>query len=213
MAARAALILQGASVDLYPRVQSLVSSALTDARTFLAEVPRDHPSTGNVLNWVILLTMLLQKPEHAQEVESARQQLGQCVELMAHFGYKSLDMDLQRTQEFLFEEHDRGLHDWDCFVQGLDKLKSRVVHLSPERDEFLWLDQRPDSSDPLQASSNQLESSEKLSQDQLYRCSWCRSPSARPRRCTGCRAAIYCDSVCQKAHWPMHRATCRREKN
>ena len=69
MAGRAGLVLQGASVDLYPRVQSLASSALADAQTFLAEVPRDHPATGNVLNWVILLTILLQKPGHMQDFQ------------------------------------------------------------------------------------------------------------------------------------------------
>ncbi len=69
MAGRAGLTLQGTSVDFYPRVQSLASSALADARTFLTEVPRDHPATGNVLNWAILLTILLQKPGHMQEFE------------------------------------------------------------------------------------------------------------------------------------------------
>ncbi|KAI1786008.1 hypothetical protein LXA43DRAFT_1099669 [Ganoderma leucocontextum] len=140
MAARAGFTLQGASVDLYPRVQSLASSALADAQAFLAEVPRDHPATGNVLNWVILLTILLHQPGHMQEFESALQQAQQCSELMAHFGYTSLDPDLQLTREFICQEYGRGSQDWDHVVEGLDTEEVGKVEFRPAAPVFVVQD-------------------------------------------------------------------------
>lgn len=100
---------------------------------------------------------------------------------MAHFGYTSLDPDLQLTREFICQEYSRGAQDWGHLVDGLDGLKSKVIHLASGRDEFVWLDQ---------PGSDQPKKSEKLSSDQLLQCSWCRMPSAQLRRCTGCREEL-----------------------
>lgn len=113
--------------------------------------------------------------------QSALQQAQQCSELMVHFGYSSLDPDLQLTREFICQEYSRASMEWSHFVAGLDSSTSKVIHLSPGRDEFFWLDE---------ATSNQPVRSVKLNSDQLYRCSWCRMPSAQLRRCTGCRAEL-----------------------
>jgi len=43
---------------------------------------------------------------------------------------------------------------------------------------------------------------------ELYRCSWCRNPSAVLRKCSGCAKTRYCDSNCQKAHWSEHKKAC-----
>ncbi len=70
-AARIGLTVHGISDDSDPRVLSLFSSALKDARTFMAEVPWDHPSTRIVVSWTILLIILLQRPGHEQELKAS----------------------------------------------------------------------------------------------------------------------------------------------
>lgn len=68
-AARIGFTLHNPSDNLDPRVPSLFFSALKDARMFIAEVPRDHPSMRIVFSWIILLLILLQQPGHEQELE------------------------------------------------------------------------------------------------------------------------------------------------
>ncbi|TFK93217.1 hypothetical protein K466DRAFT_145628 [Polyporus arcularius HHB13444] len=42
----------------------------------------------------------------------------------------------------------------------------------------------------------------------LYACSWCFCRSVIVRKCSRCQDAWYCDSTCQRAHWPQHRMAC-----
>ncbi len=41
-------------------------------------------------------------------------------------------------------------------------------------------------------------------------CDGCGRQARHSRRCGGCRAARYCSRECQRAHWPLHRESCRR---
>ncbi|KAI0790399.1 hypothetical protein C8Q75DRAFT_852150 [Abortiporus biennis] len=49
----------------------------------------------------------------------------------------------------------------------------------------------------------------KASAVELYRCSWCRNPSAVLKKCSGCGKTRYCDGKCQKSHWSEHRDACK----
>lgn len=39
-------------------------------------------------------------------------------------------------------------------------------------------------------------------------CAQCKETMCKLQRCTNCRSIYYCSKDCQKAHWPLHKATC-----
>jgi hypothetical protein len=41
-------------------------------------------------------------------------------------------------------------------------------------------------------------------------CNACNALPRYARRCMGCRNARYCGTVCQRLHWPTHRAECQQ---
>ncbi|KAI0707526.1 hypothetical protein C8T65DRAFT_727675 [Cerioporus squamosus] len=43
----------------------------------------------------------------------------------------------------------------------------------------------------------------------LLQCTWCGDTTALIKQCGGCEQAWYCDSECQRAHWPEHRKECK----
>ncbi|RPD56918.1 hypothetical protein L226DRAFT_615299 [Lentinus tigrinus ALCF2SS1-7] len=43
----------------------------------------------------------------------------------------------------------------------------------------------------------------------LLQCTWCGDTTALIKRCRGCKQAWYCNSTCQRAHWPEHRKECK----
>ncbi len=45
-------------------------------------------------------------------------------------------------------------------------------------------------------------------------CAHCGKVSTiRLKRCSRCNVARYCDSSCQRAHWSIHRKTCRSDRD
>ncbi|KAI1784036.1 hypothetical protein LXA43DRAFT_902415 [Ganoderma leucocontextum] len=181
-AARTALTLQGSSVNLCSGVASLFSSALKDAQTFLDETPRDHPSIDCILTWKILLLILLRVEGHEEELKA---QFKRIAGLIAELGYKTADRQLLDTQEYICQEYDRGLQEWEHLLEGLrnpdGEGEGTPVCGSAEADDFAWLEELVSGSG---------KRPEKLSQDQLPVCSWCRQPSAVLKRCGGCRDEV-----------------------
>ena len=43
--------------------------------------------------------------------------------------------------------------------------------------------------------------------ESLKKCDYCNWPLRKPRRCV-CRGAVYCGTVCQLKHWPIHKRSC-----
>ncbi|ORY73054.1 hypothetical protein BCR35DRAFT_354190 [Leucosporidium creatinivorum] len=50
--------------------------------------------------------------------------------------------------------------------------------------------------------------SPKANQPIASKCSYCKNPSVKLRKCSGCSAARYCDARCQKAAWKKHKLVC-----
>jgi hypothetical protein len=43
-------------------------------------------------------------------------------------------------------------------------------------------------------------------------CDFCQQPGLSLKACAGCGCEKYCDSTCQKARWPHHRAECKAKR-
>lgn len=46
----------------------------------------------------------------------------------------------------------------------------------------------------------------------LASCAQCNTVSRDLKLCNSCRAVVYCNRTCQKAHWKAHKVTCRTAK-
>lgn len=47
---------------------------------------------------------------------------------------------------------------------------------------------------------------------ELGTCWGCRTPCITRNKCDKCRYAYYCNEQCQRAHWPIHKETCKAPK-
>lgn len=47
---------------------------------------------------------------------------------------------------------------------------------------------------------------------EVSECDWCGAWCERQQRCGACKAASYCDAVCQKAAWKSHKKACKASK-
>jgi hypothetical protein len=47
---------------------------------------------------------------------------------------------------------------------------------------------------------------------EVPRCDFCYQPSLSLKDCAGCGCEKYCDSTCQKARWPHHKAECKTKR-
>lgn len=49
--------------------------------------------------------------------------------------------------------------------------------------------------------------------DELGTCWGCNTVNAAQRKCSTCRCAYYCNVSCQKAHWRVHKQTCKQAEH
>lgn len=43
-----------------------------------------------------------------------------------------------------------------------------------------------------------------------HQCANCKTVTGNLKKCTGCRAVVYCSKSCQLQHWPKHKAMCKQ---
>ncbi|XP_064615597.1 uncharacterized protein LOC135479635 [Liolophura sinensis] len=46
--------------------------------------------------------------------------------------------------------------------------------------------------------------------NQGQQCANCKTIGGELKKCTGCKTTAYCSKSCQQAHWPRHKASCKR---
>ncbi|KAK7483873.1 hypothetical protein BaRGS_00024890 [Batillaria attramentaria] len=52
-----------------------------------------------------------------------------------------------------------------------------------------------------------------LAEEEKTKCSRCEKHSSNLRQCTGCFEVSYCSVSCQRNHWPLHRAACKKPES
>lgn len=55
------------------------------------------------------------------------------------------------------------------------------------------------------------QAAKKISEPTI-RCAYCTVPTSKPSMCTRCRNTFYCDGVCQRKHWSVHKEECGKPR-
>ncbi|KDQ60127.1 hypothetical protein JAAARDRAFT_174140 [Jaapia argillacea MUCL 33604] len=200
---------------------AFLTCAWEDAKTFIEEGPPDSRHMKNMLNWYILLTLVVKGPEMSpdlRELDDAFKKLKINEEIGTFLGYRPPNTELRLTRLKIVQLYASAIKDWGEVISKFDLLNSSPVAtsvISPtkaEDDLATWLeDINLEDDDHVHSSHCSHGAHPKVSamDGDLYRCSWCRNPSAILRKCGGCSKTRYCDSACQKSHWSTHKKTCK----
>ncbi|KAI9068810.1 hypothetical protein FKP32DRAFT_1754236 [Trametes sanguinea] len=224
--------------DMQARAEgtAYLMSAWEDSKTYISEAPPDGRHMLAVLSWYVFVTILIRGPELSEdlrELDPARRKIKTAMDFMKHMGYPISRTQLNLTRDLVLSYYTQGVREWGSFVHHFDDLDSQFQQdhaNSPsegaEEDDLAeWLEKIDLGSDEEgdghshghahahahgrhQARAAPQAKSGKNDYE-LYRCSWCRNPSAVLRKCSGCGNARYCDHGCQKSHWSEHRADCK----
>ncbi|OSD08264.1 hypothetical protein PYCCODRAFT_1379740 [Trametes coccinea BRFM310] len=221
--------------DLQARAEgtAFLMSAWEDAKAYISEAPPDGRHMLAVLSWYALLTILIRGPELSEELrelDPARRKMKTSSEFMKHMGYPIARTQLNLARGLMLDHYTEGAREWGAFVKHFDDLdrdfqQEHAASLAEDAEDDLveWLDKIDLGSDEEGGSHNHghahvhgsgrqhtvPQAKGDKSDHELYRCSWCRNPSAVLRKCGGCGNTRYCDHGCQKAHWAEHRADCK----
>ncbi|CAL1708906.1 unnamed protein product [Somion occarium] len=198
-------------------------SAYEDAKMFFAEAPPDAKHMLCILNWYIILDIAIHGPElspNLQELEVAKQKIEWASQFAEFIGSPPRKTQLRLTRELILRLYPTATRDWADFITRLDGMSSFTEREQEKSTEI--------AEDTLSAWLNDLEHEEgeeggcgahhhgpykapsvSRSHVELYRCTHCGNPSAILRKCGGCGKTRYCDSSCQKMHWPEHKKSCK----
>ncbi|GLB39184.1 putative MYND finger [Lyophyllum shimeji] len=191
---------------------AFLMSALEDAKTFVEEAPPDNRHMNAVLYWYILLTITINGPGSStdlRELQSALKGRKIADDFCAAIDIRPPRTNLRLAQETVVKLYTAAAVEFGPVVQKADA-EERLKPVSPEKleDELAaWLE-NTHVHDEVDDELHGLHPKVNTNAVALYRCSFCGNPSAVLRKCSGCAKARYCDSGCQKSHWPDHKKMC-----
>ncbi|THU83077.1 hypothetical protein K435DRAFT_734270, partial [Dendrothele bispora CBS 962.96] len=196
---------------------AFLMSASEDARQFVAEGPPDNRYMRNVLYWNILLTLAIQGPAVTPNLEQVRpsiEKLKWTDDLADFLKLPTPKTCLRNTEQIVVKSFSAAVQEWGEVIERLGKDGGKGKHdvteppiVSPgvlEDNLAGWLDAMH-MDDGGEAKLSCEHPKVNVNSVELYHCSWCGNPSAVLRKCAGCSLTRYCDSACQKAHWPDHK--------
>ncbi|KAI5823770.1 hypothetical protein K523DRAFT_366540 [Schizophyllum commune Tattone D] len=211
---------------------ALMKSAMEDANKFLEEAAPDNRHRLNVLYILILLTFIMgENPvgKNIAVIQPLVRELSIAEDFAKAMGYGPRETQVRLIQKAVVRTYPAAVEEWAHVLAHAD----RMEHLrAPEPwettpDELAeWLsgtglDDEDDGHGGLHGTGAHSHghnahchcmpeefSEAKMSDFQLYRCSYCGNPSAVLRKCSGCGKTRYCDAQCQRAGWPAHKKVC-----
>ncbi|EMD40200.1 hypothetical protein CERSUDRAFT_112406 [Gelatoporia subvermispora B] len=201
----------------YTESVAILMSAYEDAKAFISTAPPDSRNMGMMLNWLVLLTLVIRGPELSTDLHELKpifDKIDLSDQIMTFMGHPPKRTQLRLTRELILRLYPTAIKEWAEDIVRIDALSSTAsdMHLDADKaqdDLAAWLDkhkveegeeQVPERCTHPRIGSNAVE---------LYRCSWCRNPSAMLRKCGGCGKTRYCDAICQKSHWGDHKIACK----
>ncbi|KAK7683476.1 hypothetical protein QCA50_013310 [Cerrena zonata] len=204
---------------------AFLMSAYDDAKKFINEAPPDAKRMQTMLNWYIILHIAIHGPElsvELREIEPTMKKLDLSRQFLEFMNIPNKKTQLRLTREMIMHLYTPAVKNNTFFIEKLDTL-----HITTEKSQEKSTEKAEDT---LAAwiEGLQIDDAENGELGQyhhhcrtykvaminkadleLYRCSHCENPSAVLKKCGGCGKSRYCDSSCQKLHWPEHKKLCK----
>jgi len=114
------------------------------------------------------------------------------------------------SRELAIKLYAPAFREWGDFIIRLDSLHLSAAHEkafveNAEDHLAAWLENLEIDDDHADHQHNHRDHDRRRTVNrsavELYRCSWCKNPSAVLKKCSGCQKTRYCDASCQKSHW------------
>ena len=64
----------------------------------------------------------------------------------------------------------------------------------------------------MSSNKKQQQKKKEAEEPEVPLCDYCHQPGLSLKACAGCGCEKYCDSTCQKARWPHHKAECKAKR-
>ncbi|KDR72531.1 hypothetical protein GALMADRAFT_751816 [Galerina marginata CBS 339.88] len=193
---------------------AFLTSAIEDAKAYIEGAPPDVPYMRNACSWYILLRILMEpdiSPD-LSEFDDTLEKLSIATEFCDFYGFSPSKNEIILTQQLVLEHYQLGVEQFSSVFKNFDearKSKTRAVDRENAADDLAdWLEGSHLEDSGHQKHDHYPESAANVEIVIMYQCSWCTNTSAVLRKCRGCVQARYCDTSCQKAHWPKHKKVC-----
>ncbi|OCH85949.1 hypothetical protein OBBRIDRAFT_762123 [Obba rivulosa] len=195
---------------------AFLQSAYEDAKAYIASAPPDARQMGFVLDWLVILTLVIRGPEVDPDLKELKPILDkidfadQCAKFLGGSPKRTL---MRLTRELILQQYLDAVKEWTETIERFDALGSSAQPAvdadKAEDDLAAWLEKLHVDDGEARAPSHCMHPRISTNSVELYRCSWCKNPSAVLRKCGSCGKTRYCDAACQKAHWGEHKVTCK----
>ncbi|KAJ7638189.1 hypothetical protein FB45DRAFT_397054 [Roridomyces roridus] len=199
-------------------VNVLAKKAEALTRTFLKISPPDHHRMLEMTAIVTLLDLLMKGHTLTDgELQIASSKLRSTYDIARSTGSVQLPRECLALGDILA----RVSSAWGRWGPTMSRYTGGGMATTPLADDRVdeyfvaWLKKLDEATpESLLSEIHRIDPGEgRYGPAQLHKCSACDKPSAALKRCEGCQKARYCNDVCQRAHWKVHRKACKASKS